>query len=84
MQQKRNHLAVLPKPCETLEARAGATFARTRKKVPLLGEPRMFFRWASDGTCAPFGAEPRIGGGIGQNQPCPLALRCRWFRGAEK
>lgn len=34
MQQKRNHLAVLPKPCESLEARAGATFARTRKKVP--------------------------------------------------
>ena len=59
MQQKRNHLAVLPKPCKTLEARAGAIFARTRKKVPLPGEPPIVLAVVSPRrvTCAPFGAE---------------------------
>ena len=57
MQQKRNHLAVLPKPSKHLEARAGAIFARTRKKCHAQEsrESSSFFAGPP-----PFGAEPRL------------------------
>jgi hypothetical protein len=45
MQQKRNPLAVPPKPCKNLEARAGAIFARTRKKVLMPENGESLFRW---------------------------------------